>query len=68
MEKITFLEIVGKKLKIALVFRDFAYRKLVFVQHEYDIRNQHKKLHRRTYILSENIFHQNSTVLPTALL
>ena len=63
MEKITFLEIVGKKLKIALVFLDFAYQKLVFIQNEYDIRNQHEKLHRKTYILSENIFHQNSTYI-----
>jgi hypothetical protein len=34
------------------------------MQNEHDIRNQHKKLHRLTYILSKNIFRQNSTVLP----
>jgi hypothetical protein len=31
------------------------------VQNEHDIQNQQTKLHRITYILSKDIFHQNST-------
>jgi len=31
------------------------------MQNKHDIQNQHEKLHRITYILSKNIFRQNST-------
>ena len=31
------------------------------MQNKHDIQNQHQKLHRITYILSKNIFRQNST-------
>jgi hypothetical protein len=45
------------------MFPDFDYQKLIFVQNKCVIRNQHWKLHRITYVLSKNIFRQNSTVL-----
>jgi hypothetical protein len=45
----------------SLVFRDFDYQNLIFMQNKHDIRNQHQKLHQMTYILSKNIFRQNST-------
>jgi hypothetical protein len=32
-------------MHLALIFRDFDYQKLIFVQNKYDIRNQHQKLH-----------------------
>jgi hypothetical protein len=31
------------------------------MQNKYDIRNQHKKLHQKLYILAKYIFHQNPT-------
>jgi hypothetical protein len=37
------------------VFWVFDYKKSIFTGKEYDISNEHKKLHRITYILSENI-------------
>ncbi len=33
----------------------------ILVRNKYDIRNQHKNLHRIAYILSKYFFHQNST-------
>jgi hypothetical protein len=59
-EKINFFEIGSKWLKIALLFRDFGYRNLIFMQNKHDIRNQHKKLHRRTYILFKKYFSSKS--------
>jgi hypothetical protein len=50
--------------EITWVFRVFLYGNAVKSQNTVDIRNQHKKLHRITYILSKNNFRQNSTVLP----
>src|SRR3984957_9793078 len=64
LRKVHFTKIESKPLKDALVFRDADYEKLIFVQNKCVIRNQHRKLHRITYILSKNIFLQNSTVLP----
>jgi hypothetical protein len=32
------------------------------MQNQYDIRNQHAKIHQKIYILSQNIFHENSTL------
>jgi len=46
--------------RFSLLFRDYDNHKLIFVQNKRDIRNQHEKPHRITYILSKNIFHQKS--------
>src|ERR1700722_8132043 len=64
LRKVHFTKIESKPLRITLVLRDADYEKLIFVENKCVIRNQHRKLHRITYILSKNIFRQNSTVLP----
>ena len=40
------------------VFRHVRYRKLILVRNKHDIQNQHKKLHRITYISNKYFFHQ----------
>ena len=61
LRKSIFSKSVVKCLKIGLIFRDFDYQNLIFMQNKYDIRNHHQKLHRITYILFKNIFRRNST-------
>ena len=56
VEKIIFSKLVGKCLKIPLVFRDWHCHNLILMQNKYNIWNQKKKLHQTTYILSKNIF------------
>ena len=61
LRKVHFTKIESKPSKIALVFRDVDYQKLIFMQNKGVIQNQHRKLYRITYILSKNIFRQNSS-------
>jgi hypothetical protein len=61
LRKSIFSTSVVKCSKIGLVFRAFDHQDLISMQNNHDIRNQHKKLHRIKYILSKDIFRQNST-------
>ena len=61
LRKVHFTKIESKPSRIALVFRDVDYQQLILVQNKCVIRNQHRKLHRITYILSKNIFRQKPT-------
>ena len=51
-----------------LVFRDFNYRKLVFMENKYDIRDQHAKIHQKLYFLSRNISMKIFPLLPLSFL
>ena len=64
LSKSLFSKSVSKCYKIALVFRDFDYQNSMFMPNKHDIRNQHKKLHRITYVLPKIFFVKISTVLP----
>ena len=43
------------------VFRHVGYQKLILVRDKHDIQNQHKKLHRITYISNKYFFYQKFT-------
>ena len=61
VEKIEFSYVNGK---IGLVFPNFDHHIFINEQNDCDIRNQHEKLSRITYILSKTIFRQNQTRTP----
>jgi hypothetical protein len=67
LRKSIFSRLMSKYCIVSAVFQGFQYENLRFMQNEYDIRNQHKKRHRKMIASSNNSFRQNSTLSPLSL-
>src|SRR3984957_19219716 len=61
LKKWNFSILVTKSLKKSFVFSNFYHHNVIKEQNEYHIRNQHKKLHRVTYVSTITMFHQKHT-------
>ncbi len=59
-----FIQFLHKFSFFDTIFPCFDYQKLILMQNEYDIRNQHKKLHQIARILSKYFFYEISTCIP----
>ena len=46
------------------LLRRIDYQKLILMRNKHDIQNQHKKLHRIAYILTEYFFYEKTTCTP----